>query len=98
MLPSLLPSTPPPVYDAVRAVSPAALLPLCLASTWAHSSYRNEQEIMTAWPRAASANHLANTVAMKTVSSNHVAADQVFRSIPTLPHLHINFAVWYILV
>lgn len=43
-------------------------------------------------------NNLANTVAMKTVSSNHVAADQVFRNIAGLPHLHIDFAVWYILM
>lgn len=43
-------------------------------------------------------NHCANSVAMKTVSSNHVAADQVFRNITSLPHLHIDFAVWYIVV
>lgn len=35
---------------------------------------------------------------MKTVSSNHVAADQVFRSITGLPHLHVDFSVWCILM
>lgn len=60
--------------------------------------YWNEQVIMIAQLGAASANHLANTVAMKTISSNHVAADQVFRNITSLPHLHIDFAVWYILI
>lgn len=35
---------------------------------------------------------------MKTVSSNHVAADQVFRNITGLPHLHVDFCVWCILM
>lgn len=41
---------------------------------------------------------LANTVAMGTVSSNHVVADQLFWSIPTLPHLHVYYALQYILM
>lgn len=39
MLPSLLPYPYSPVYDAVSAVSSAALLPLWLAWTQSHSSY-----------------------------------------------------------
>lgn len=75
------------VYDAVLAVSPAALFPLCLAWTRSHSSHCDDDDDHD---RSAGgqhqSNHLANTVAMKTVSSNHVAADQVFRSITGLPH------------
>ena len=86
-------STPPPSY--MMQSSLYQLLPSFPSALpqppQLHSSAHDEQEIMTARPRAASANHLANTVAMKTVSSNHAAADQVFRSITTLPHLHINF-------
>lgn len=43
----------------------------------------------------ASANYVAYTAAMKTVSSNHVVADQVFRNIASLPHLCAGFAVWF---
>lgn len=46
---------PLPVYDAVLAVSTAALLPVCLAWTQSHSSYCDEQVIMTAQLGAASA-------------------------------------------
>lgn len=53
---------------------------------------------MTAQLGPASANNTANTAAMKTVSSNHVAADQVFKNITGLPHFRIVFAVWYILI
>lgn len=44
--------------------------------------------------------HLANAVAMDTVSSNHVVADQLFWNITTLPlpHLHVYYALRYILV
>lgn len=101
-----------PVFNAAQFATLSSLFciwcsPCCinccppslrLAWTQSHSSYCNEQVIMTAQPGAASANHLAYTVAMKTVSSNHVAADQVFRNITTLPHLHTDFAAWYILI
>lgn len=58
MLPSLLPFPSPFVYDAVLAVSVAALLSLCLAWTQSHSSYCDEQVIMTAQLGAASAKPL----------------------------------------
>lgn len=35
---------------------------------------------------------------MGTVSSNHVVADQLFWSITTLPHLHVYYALQYILM
>lgn len=42
--------------------------------------------------------HLANIVAPYAVSSNHVVADQPFWNITTLPHLHVFYASWYILM
>lgn len=90
MLPSMLVYPRSLVYDAVLAVSAAALFPLCLAWTKSHSSHCDDDDDDDDHDRSAGgqhqSNHLANTVAMKTVSSNHVAADQVFRSITGLPH------------
>lgn len=49
---------PSAVSDAVLAVSNAALLPVCLAWTQSHSSFCDEQVIMTAQLGAASAKSL----------------------------------------
>lgn len=87
------------LHSRIILVSAAALLPLYLVWTKLHSNDCDEKVIMTVQLGAASAKpNLANTVAMKTVSSNHVAADQVFRNITTLPHLHIYSAVRYVLM